>query len=612
MLYSINRFFQKGIKSQIILLLTLTLVNIAFFSLLFVTVQPGTSFWESLWIVSTRMLDPGTFSDDNPSIIRWVTYPVTITGILLLSTLIGILSASFTDQLIQLRRGIGRINEDKFTLIIGWDYKIFHLINELIEANSNQKLLTIVILADKDKIEMDEEILLNLNIPRKVKIITRRIDPLSARSYRLINIRKATSIIIVSSAFDNRFLVSKCLLLLRKIMPDQNVPIIFEVNSNDHEELIQPLLSSNTFLLNRESFYSKTMTHTILQNGMSSVFSELFSFQGNELYTYPAQNYAGKSYGDVMLLLENASLIGVIREGNTTLNPDHKLLFNKEDQLVVVMNDDDPIQHTKRTQASHIDVSGYSLSTMIKFDVTNVLILGWNSLAAEILKELSEYVTTKIHITIIGENVPPISELELIFKNKFIHITVLRKQHYKNTNIRPLDFKAFEKIVILSLDDISPEESDTITISTIIQVRSLLQSNHSPQLISQLLIEKNAALIEEDVSLEFIVNDSLVSGMISQIAEDSKLYDALLDLLDEEDAEIYTIHISALLKKYSQGISIEQAYTLIGELGGSMIGYQSEGKGHANQKIHTVLNPKKTSEKLLFGDDKLIVVCDGL
>src|SRR3712207_7555644 len=44
------------------------------------------------------------------------------------------------------------------TLILGWSPKVFTVLSELVLANENRKKPRIVILAEKDKVEMEDEI----------------------------------------------------------------------------------------------------------------------------------------------------------------------------------------------------------------------------------------------------------------------------------------------------------------------------------------------------------------------------------------------------------------------------------------------------------------------
>ncbi len=83
---------------------------------------------------------------------------VTLTGIFIISTLIGILSNGISDKLAELRKGRSRVLERDHVLILGWSQQIFPVIAELIEAGVSRRRTTIVVLADQDRIEMEEAI----------------------------------------------------------------------------------------------------------------------------------------------------------------------------------------------------------------------------------------------------------------------------------------------------------------------------------------------------------------------------------------------------------------------------------------------------------------------
>ncbi len=58
----------------------------------------------------------------------------------------------------ELRKGRSRGPREGHSLILGWSPQIFTILSELMVANENQKNARIVILADKDKVEMEDEV----------------------------------------------------------------------------------------------------------------------------------------------------------------------------------------------------------------------------------------------------------------------------------------------------------------------------------------------------------------------------------------------------------------------------------------------------------------------
>jgi Trk K+ transport system NAD-binding subunit len=395
------------------------------------------------------------------------------------------------------------------------------------------------------------------------------------------------------------------------MVPENQIPIVFEVNDKSQNELLKPILTSNTFPIQRESFYSMITTHTILQSGISSVFSEIYSSRGNEIYIYPSDGFAGKTYGESLVLMNNASLIGIIQEGETILNPPHTSIIQHDDKLVIVMQDDEPISKVEKPRVFEDETKNHSINDIINTTVNDILILGWNNVGNGILVELSKYITHETNITIVSDEIISTSDIGRELQNESVHLHFVEEAHFKKQTLDSLNIGSFDKIVILSSDHLSPEESDTITISAILQIKSLMEEGKTSKIISQILVEKNVSLLNDDPILEFIVSDSLLTGMVSQIAENSELYHALHDILDEEGSEIYAVDMESLSRNTTSGISILEAYSRIRDLGGSMIGYQSFIDDKGGKRIKTVINPPKDSNIHLNDSNKLLVVCEG-
>src|SRR5690348_7709102 len=86
--------------------------------------QPRT-FLELLWMALLRTLDPGTMGGD---VGDWpflaTMLGVTLGGIFIVSTLIGILTSGLASRLDELRKGRSLVLETNHTLILGWSDQI--------------------------------------------------------------------------------------------------------------------------------------------------------------------------------------------------------------------------------------------------------------------------------------------------------------------------------------------------------------------------------------------------------------------------------------------------------------------------------------------------------
>ena len=119
--------------------------------------RPG--FLETLWFNLMQTIDPGNVGGDQgswPFLLSMLA--VTATGILVFSTLIGVIFTGIDNKLAELRKGRSFVLEREHTIIFGWSSEIFSVVAELVAANESRARTCIAILAPKDRVEMEDEI----------------------------------------------------------------------------------------------------------------------------------------------------------------------------------------------------------------------------------------------------------------------------------------------------------------------------------------------------------------------------------------------------------------------------------------------------------------------
>ena len=202
--------------SLIIILLAATVVSIGG---LF-TAPEGSSqpmpFGEAAWESLVRTLDPGTMGGDTGWVFRGIMLFVTLGGIFVVSTLIGVLSHGIEDQMDRLRKGRSRVLENDHTVILGWSPQVFTILSELVIANENrQRGAAVAILADEDKVEMEGAIRDRVGDPKNTKIICRSGSPIDPTDIEIVSPHTARSIIVLSPG--RRLLLLRSGLLRRSL-----------------------------------------------------------------------------------------------------------------------------------------------------------------------------------------------------------------------------------------------------------------------------------------------------------------------------------------------------------------------------------------------------------
>ena len=134
--------------------------------------EPAT-FFEAMWLSLMRTLDPGTMGGDQGWLFRVLMLLVTIGGLIIVASLIGIVSGAFDGKVEELRKGRSRVLENEHTLILGWSPKVFSIISELVIANESRRNPVIVVVADRDKVEMEDDIRSELGKTGSTRVICR-------------------------------------------------------------------------------------------------------------------------------------------------------------------------------------------------------------------------------------------------------------------------------------------------------------------------------------------------------------------------------------------------------------------------------------------------------
>jgi hypothetical protein len=159
--------------------------------------EPSLSIGEAVWESLMRTLDPGTMGGDTGVGFRAVMLFVTLGGIFIVSALIGVLNNAIQSQIEHLRKGRSRVLESNHTLVLGWSTQIFTILDELMTANENQSGARIVVLADRDKVEMEEEIRDRVKVQGKTRIICRSGSPIDPNELEIVSPHTAKSIIVL-------------------------------------------------------------------------------------------------------------------------------------------------------------------------------------------------------------------------------------------------------------------------------------------------------------------------------------------------------------------------------------------------------------------------------
>lgn len=238
--------------------------------------------------------------------------------------------------------------EENHTLILGWSPRLFLIIAELAIANSNAKKPRIVILADKDKVDMEDAIRNHVGDTGHTKVICRSGSPIDLAALDVANPQAAKSIIILSPEdYANPDAQVIKMLLAITNSPNRRTEkyhIVAELRDAKNIAVAKMIGKNEVELVVPDDLIAKITVQTSRQVGLSSVYKELLNFSGDEIYFTQEPKLIGKTYGDVLASFTNASLIGLEINGATQLNPNMTTPIQLDDKLICIAADDNIIK----------------------------------------------------------------------------------------------------------------------------------------------------------------------------------------------------------------------------------------------------------------------------
>lgn len=578
--------------------------------------QEGLNFIEAAWQSLMRTLDSGTMGGDEGWGFRIVMLMVTIGGIFIVSTLIGVLSSGIEGKLDELRKGRSEVMEQDYTLILGWSSKIFTIISELVTANENQKKPRIVILANKDKVEMEDEIKMNVEDTKNTKVICRSGDTTNPVDLGIVNPKNAKSIILLGRGEnESDFEIIKTILAITNNPDRRPEPyhIIAEMQETQNFEVARMIAKEEAELILTDDIVARIMVQTSRQSGLSVVYTELMDYGGDEIYYKNEPALVGKTYGEAIMLYESSCLMGLKKGNNSMVNPMMSTVIESGDEIIAISADDDTIILSGKSEfeIDHAVINKNNIPAEQK--VERILLLGWNRRVIRVIRELNNYVGKGSTIHVVANHARPAELSDEELKNyDNIRVEYIQADTSDRKLLESMDVFSADYIMLFSYDmDNDIQRSDSITLITLLHLRDMSEkANKDLNIVSEMLDLKNRELAEVTNADDFIVSDKMLSLLITQVSENKHLMRVFEDILDEEGSEIYMKPITNYI---ATGKEVN-FYTLLeaGKLkGDTVIGYRlMEHEHNAAEAYGIKLNPNK-SEKIKFSDtDKLIVLAD--
>jgi ion channel POLLUX/CASTOR len=621
--YQFDNFMSKGTIALIgglgLLSLIVILIMALFVSVTGIAPAGGEriGFFEAAWLSLMRTLDAGTMGGDAGWSFRMAMFVVTLGGVFVISTLIGVLTSGIEGKMEDLRKGRSRVLETNHTVILGWSTQIFTIISELVIANENQKHPCIVILGDRDKVEMEEEIHAVIENTKNTRIVCRKGNPIDMNDLQLVSLQTARSIIILSSEnSDPDAQTIKTMLAITNNPQRRAEPyhIVAEIKDQKNLDVAGMVGKNEVELVLTGNLISRIIAQTCRQSGLSVVYTELLDFGGDEIYFKDEPSLVGKTFAEILPLYKDSAILGLFTpEVGSRLNPPMDTRLQTGDQVIAVSEDDDTLILEPPTAnfVQEIDIVSASPEPPTP---ERTLILGWNWRAPSIINELDMYVAPGSEVTLVAAFAQGQEEIAHLCPNLHNQAVFFREGDTTDRRVlEGLEPQNYNHVIVLSYSDTKEiQESDACTLITLLHLRDMAErSGKDVAIVSEMLDVQNRTLAEVTQADDFIVSDRIISLIMTQVSENKYLNAVFTDIFDPDGSEIY-------LKPAGQYVRLGKPvnfYTLVesaARRGEVAIGYRIKAQENDASKSYGVyVNPTKTDLVTFSPEDRIVVLAEN-
>ena len=609
------RYWFDGIMARgtgallgVLALATALVIAVTAAAVFFLKVGPGgedQTIAELLWTNTVRVLGADDVAEGSELPFRIAMIFIAFVGVFVVANLIGIVSGAFDEKIAELRKGRSTVLESGHTVILGWNSKMTTVVGSLCEANLSARNAVIVILAERDKVEMEDEIRTRIPDTGRTTIICRSGDPLDQDDLLIASPFAAKAVIILSAEAgedpDARAIKTALALTRHPERDGRPLHIVGQIHASGNLEVARIAGGSEATWILASEKVGQITAQTSRQPGLSAVYQDLLDFGGVEIYFTEQPSLVGQTFYDAQLSFAASSPIGLLRGGAVLLNPTGAEVIAEGDTLIVVAEDDSTIVVGPKAVPDQ-KATAKNKRTINRPEKT--LILGANQSLPHILRELDGYAGK-------GSTVSVVSEFKVgdLGRYKNLTVTVAKGSSTVRAAIEALKPAAFDHVIVASYrDNVSVQEADTKTLVTLLHLRDIMsRDNVRINVVSEMLDERNRKLAEVCQIDDFIVSDRLVSLMMTQVAENPGISAVFGDLFGSDGAEIYLRPADWYV---ALGKEVEFATVIAGARGRNETAFGYMVAAADGLPAQVVLNPAKAGARAFAEKDRVIVLAE--
>ncbi len=513
-------------------------------------------FWDSLWWSLNQVMRLPGFAKAYGATLPIIMYSLflSLMGLVVFSVLISLINNTMRSRIEALRKGDTQVLERNHMLVLGWNNKIFSVLQQLARLQPGIK---VVILAPRE-IDMMQEQLRIAGIRReKIRIILRSGTPSNHGELDRVAVDKASGVIVLATDADDSETIKTVVLLTSRRDWEGEPPVLTTEIALEHNyELASIAARKRLHIVSSSRIISKVIVQTVRNPGLADVYSEIYAPAGNSIFVQSIPDCIDRPMAEIAYGLSNAIPVGIAWDekrgdrvrhaAGLNLEPEYEIA---EDEQLVLLARGLPI-HCKRPEQLPVSKI-YREGGSVPHVPGRVLLIGWTDLLHDILQELDAHSLSGTEVTILSES--PVEQAEQAItahqQTPFRNLTLSFRQGdaVLQAAYTDIDLASFQTIVVLADqtgDRVTHQadrqaDADTRTLRVLLRLSDLTAALAAqPHTVVELLDDNNRPLLEGLGVDDIVVSSEVVSAQLAQIARQEVLAPIYRELLSAGGVEI--------------------------------------------------------------------------
>ncbi|KAH9782850.1 putative ion channel CASTOR [Citrus sinensis] len=643
--YRVDVFFSVHPYAKPLALLVATLLLICLGGLALFGVTDD-NLADCLWLSWTFVADSGNHANSEGIGPRLVSVSISFGGMLIFAMMLGLVSDSISEKFDSLRKGRSEVVEQNHTLILGWSDKLSalqqgSLLNQLAIANESLGGGIVVVMAERDKEEMELDISKMEFDFKGTSVICRSGSPLILADLKKVSVSKARAIIVLAedgNADQSDARALRTVLSLTGVKEGLRGHIVVELSDLDNEVLVKLVGGDLVQTVVAHDVIGRLMIQCARQPGLAQIWEDILGFENCEFYIKRWPTLDGMPFEDALISFPDAIPCGVKVAscgGKIIMNPDDSYILQEGDEILVIAEDDDsyaPAELPMVKQASFINIARPAKMPQ------KILLCGWRRDIDDMIVVLDAFLAPGSELWMFNDVPENDREKKLIDGgldlSRLMNISLVNREGNAviRRHLESLPLESFDSILILADESVedSAIQADSRSLATLLLIRDIQakrlpyrearvsqvhrgsfsqgswigemqQASDKSVIISEILDPRTKNLLSMSKISDYVLSNELVSMALAMVAEDRQINDVLEELFAEEGNELHIRQADLYLRK-GEELSVLEVILRARQRREIVIGYRSANAERA------VINPPLKSEKRRWSLQDVFVV----